>query len=383
MPISFELRETWPLDWLASQWQALEERADAPFFLSWDWIGTWLAMVGATPALLIGRRGDEIVLLGLLVAARRKEAIFAANGLHLHATGDQQQDVITIEYNGFLVDRSAAGGEAEHAALAYLMGGVSVGGKRRDELYLRGVTEEFRRHVPERGHIERLLGHQPSWRVDLQTVRDAGKPYVQTLGSNTRHQIRRSLRLFEAAGPVSLARAGTLDEAHTFMQGLKALHQSYWTARGKPGAFAYPFYERFHDRMIETCLPKGTVELVRVSRGDEPVGYLYNFVHRGHVYAYLSGFRYEEDSKRKPGLVTHALCIEQHVRDGSRVYDFMAGNSRYKENLGEPGPAMVHILLEIPTPTLRLENALRTMRRAAMDRLRPAPARPVAQETEG
>jgi CelD/BcsL family acetyltransferase involved in cellulose biosynthesis len=382
MPISFELCETWSREALAVQWQALEERADAPFFLTWSWIGTWLELTGLTPALLIGRRGEETVLLGLLVATRRKEAIFAAAGLYLHATGDGQQDVITIEYNGFLVDRSA-GGKAERAALAYLLGGVSVGGKRRDELYLRGVAEDFRRHVPERGSIARVLKRQPSWRVDLQGVRESAKPYLQMLGPNTRHQIRRSLRLYERTGPVSLARAGPLEEARAFMQGLKALHQAHWNARGEPGAFAFPFYVRFHERIIETCLPKGTVELVRVSRGDEPVGYLYNFVHRGHVYAYLSGFRYEGDARCKPGLVTHALCIEQHARDGNQVYDFMAGRSRYKANLGEPGPAIAHLLLGRPTPVLRLENALRAVRRAAMARLRPMPAHPAGDEAEG
>lgn len=382
MTIRLEIQETWSPSTLASQWQALEQRADTPFFLSWDWIGTWLAVSGLTPPLLVGTRGDTVVLLGLLVPARRQEGIFTANGLHLHATGDSEQDIITIEYNGFLVDRAAAG-EAESAALAYLLGGISVSGKRRDEIYLRGVPEAFRQHVPERGCLERILGRQPSWRVDLQAVRDSGKTYVQTLGPNTRHQIRRSLRVYEGIGPVSLTRAGTVGEARAFMQELKALHQVYWTARGKPGAFAFPFYERFHDRMIETCLPKGTAEVVRVSRGDEPVGYLYNFVHRGQVYAYLSGFRYEEDSKRKPGLVTHALCIEQHVRDGNLIYDFMAGNARYKANLGEAGPAMVHLLLEVPTAMLRLENALRALRRAAMDRLRPAPAEAGGEAVDG
>jgi len=317
------------------------------------------------------------VLLGLLVPARRKEAIFAANGLHLHATNDQQQDVITIEYNRFLVDRSVEG-EAERGALAYLLGGIVVAGKRRDELYLRGVTEEFSLNAPEHGTIERVLKRVPSWRVDLQAIRDAGRPYLETLGPNTRYQIRRSLRLYEGTGPVSFARAGSLGEARAFMGELGLLHQGYWNARGEPGAFAFPFYTSFHERLVQTCLPKGTVELVRVSRGNEAIGYLYNFVHRGHVYAYLSGFRYEENAKLKPGLVTHALCIEQHARDGRRVYDFMAGASRYKANLGQPGPAMLHVLLGRRTAALQLENALRTVRRAAIERLRPAPASPEA-----
>lgn len=347
MAMSFELQENWSLDALAAQWQALEERADASFFLTWDWIGTWLAVGGLKPALLIGRRGGEVVLLGLLAPARRKEMIFAAEGLHLHATGNQQQDVVTIEYNGFLVDR-AASGEAERGALAFLLDGVAVGGKRRDELYLRGVTEDFHRHVPEGGRLERILARMPSWRVDLQAVRDAGKPYVQTLGSNTRHQIRRSLRLYEAAGPVALTRAGTLDEARAFMQGLKALHQPYWTARGKPGAFANPHFARFHQALIARALPRGEAVLLRVEAGEQLVGYLYNFRLGGRECAYQSGFAYGAAPPHgKPGLTCHHAAIARARAEGVASYDFLAGEDRYKRSLAT-GTARLHWLEAAP-----------------------------------
>ena len=44
------------LDCLAAMWRDLERRADASYFLSWDWIGTWLAEACMQPLLMIGRR---------------------------------------------------------------------------------------------------------------------------------------------------------------------------------------------------------------------------------------------------------------------------------------------------------------------------------------
>jgi CelD/BcsL family acetyltransferase involved in cellulose biosynthesis len=72
---------------------------------------------------------------------------------------------------------------------------------------------------------------------------------------------------------------------------------------------------------------------------------------------------YEADPRLKPGLVSHALCIQKHVDAGSDVYDFMAGEARYKASLGGPGPDMVYLLAQRPTWPIRLENALRDTRR--------------------
>jgi CelD/BcsL family acetyltransferase involved in cellulose biosynthesis len=143
---------------------------------------------------------------------------------------------------------------------------------------------------------------------------------------------------------------------------MKELHQRYWTGRGEPGGFAFPFFERFQRRLIRICIPHGTVEMVKVAAGEHVIGYVYNLVYRGHVYAYQTGIHYEDDARLKPGLVSHSLCIENHLRSGDHVYDFMAGEYRYKANLGRPGPEMVYLVAQRTTWPLRIENALRGVR---------------------
>jgi hypothetical protein len=56
--------------------------------------------------------------------------------------------------------------------------------------------------------------------------------------------------------------------------------------------------------------------------------------------------------------------INPHLREGSLVYDFMAGDARYKANLAGPGPEMVYLLAARPTWPLQLENALHGMKRS-------------------
>lgn len=343
---------------LAPLWRDLEAQADPPFFLSWFWIGTWLSLLDARPMLLTGRVDGRLVLTALLVRSRtRAMRVWPLRALRLHTTGDPGQDVITIEYNGFLVAREWQG-RAETAALAFLTGR----GAGCDELHLRNVPDTLAPLLPP-GLLVQEAARKPSWRVDLDAVRSGGRPYLDGLSANTRQQIRRSLRLYEGRdGPLTATRAPSVAEASTFLAGLKELHQPYWEARGEKGAFGHPFFVRFLERLVERALPAEAIELVRIGSADKAIGYLVNFRYHGGVYAYLSGFRYEADAKLKPGLVSHALCIETHVLEGAGIYDFMAGENRYKASLGQPGPDMLYLVARPQSLPARLELAARAVK---------------------
>jgi CelD/BcsL family acetyltransferase involved in cellulose biosynthesis len=355
---------------VAPLWQELEARARPRFFLSWGWIGPWLKESRADPHLLVGRAGNRVVLLGLLHPGRPPRRMLARpRALMLHHLGDDAEDMITIEYNAFLVDPAWAD-RAPTAALAFLLSRPAPDGRRYAEVRVRGGDGTLESAVPA-GTSSAIRARRPSFRVDLAALRTSGKSFIDNLGSSTRYQLRRSLRLY---GAPTLDRAADADTALVYLDGLKELHQRYWQGRGKPGCFATPFFERFHRRVITDNLPLGTVELARITAGDRVIGYLYNFCSNGHVLAYQSGFDYPEDSRLKPGLVSHYLCLSQHLSQGAGLYDFLAGDSRYKANLGEAGPDMVDLVFQGPDWMLATERLALRLR----DRVRsPPPARPL------
>jgi CelD/BcsL family acetyltransferase involved in cellulose biosynthesis len=363
MPVAFEIVPMPLIDALGALCRELEARADGGFFLSWDWVGCWIEESGLKPAILIGRDQGKVVLLAALLPTRRHDlARFAIAGLHLQSTGDIAQDIITTEYNGFLLDR-AWSRWVQQQAVGFLMAGPTVDGRRRDELHLRNVTIPYDVSFNQTGVRCTRLEQKPSWRVDLDAIRASGRPYLEHLSANTRQQIRRSMRLYEREGKLVARRARDVPEALEFLEELKELHQRTWRRRGETGSFAYPFFERFQRHLIATCLPRGTVEIVRVACGERVIGYLYNFVWRGTVFAYQSGLAYEADARLKPGLVAHCLAIDIHLAEGAKIYDFMAGEARYKASLGAPGPEMYHLLLQRPTWALRFEYGLRNLKR--------------------
>jgi CelD/BcsL family acetyltransferase involved in cellulose biosynthesis len=339
---------------LATLWRDLEARADASFFLSWHWIGTWLAVSGLSPLLLTARLGGSVVGLALLHPARlSRHLVVRPRALLLHQSGDPALDCIAIEYNGILADRRCAD-RVYAACIAHLARDA-----RWDELYFSAVTAPFAAHAQRTALTPWVRARAPSWRVDLDGLRRDGRPYLATLGANTRYQIRRALRLYERRGPLGLTAAANAAEAAQFFDGLKQLHQRTWQARHKDGSFAHPFFERFHRALLADGIGNGSVELVRVAAGSDVIGYLYNFLYRGHVYNYQTGFAYESDAKLKPGLVSHHLSIERHLERGAQVYDFLAGDQRYKHNLGTSGPEMLDLVLQHALPMLAAERALR------------------------
>ena len=351
---------------LGDRWLEVERRSDCSFFQSWAWIGCWLRHLpsGLMPHLLTVSSGSEVVGMGVLVARREtRHGLLRIHGLHLNETGDRRIDPISIEYNGVLADRSVGNASVVRRSLSWL----AENEDGWDELTLGGLNAEsaeiWKKAAVQSGLRIRVRAKRRCDCVDLEAIRRSEAEYLDTLSRNTRHQVRRAMRLYETAGPLRLQAAQTVEHALEMLGELKGLHQAYWTRRGHPGSFARGFFESFHIDLISKRFDAGEIQLLRISAGEKLIGCLYNFVKDGRVYAYQSGFDYDADPRLKPGLVSHCLAVLHNLAHGARIYDFMAGDSRYKRSLGTDSHALYWLVVQRPAVHLRLENALRAIKR--------------------
>ena len=369
--VSFSLAPFPGIAALSEDWRELEQRSDCVFFLSWKWIGAWLELSGVRPVLLQGFDDGRLVCLGLLcMQANRRHGVLHSRGLFLNESGMVRHDIIAIEHNGFLLDRRF-GDETIGAAMSYLMdledGHPLLG--TWDEIRFGGVPASYESIALSRGLRRHTVNRRSTAVVDLDAIRDSGGAYLDSLSSNTRYQIRRSTRLYEARGPLRLERARDGAEALEYLEGLKRFHQPYWEARTGQGAFSYPFLVAFHQRLVTECEAGRDYELARISCGDQDIGYVYNLIRGRWIGFYLGGFRYESDNKMKPGMVCFALCLQAHLDQGMSAFDFLAGDQRYKSNLAELQPGLVWFDIQRPRLKLRLEDLARDARNG-LQRLR-------------
>lgn len=355
---------------LESLWRELQDRADASMFISWSWIGNWLASLPDHIDVQVVRaehRGRVIGLALLVVAPLRRLRVAFGKAVVLHATGIKEFDGLAIEHNGLLLDRAHARA-AQAAMLSYLC-------DERHEwrsVGLPGLTQR-QNILPESlpPSVQMEVHTRECSQVLLQPVRDRGGDYLGMLSSGRRAHIRRSMRACAEWGPLTLTEANDADSASEYFNRLLHLHRARRDKLGSKSAFDTPFAHDFHRRLIAHCLPRGEVQLVRVRAGEHDVGYLYSFVHRGDVLFYQSGFDYGRvDHRFSPGLVTVALAIEHNAQLGHRCFDFLAGDSPYKKSLATHSEVMSWVELHRDGPLLRAENMLRATGRRSRDWLR-------------
>lgn len=323
-----------PRTTLAAWWRELESRATATFFTSWSWMGCWLDILPShlQPQLLVAREGDVIVGLGLVIRGRSHLLrVVPVPCWRLHATGQVEFDCLTIEYNGFLTQEDQAVA-IKDAMLDFLL--TRTGVSRFEITKAEARFAELAAAHRKRGVLVRTT-ELASYIVDLNEVRQQPEGYIPLLSANTRSQVRRSLSGYRKRGDVTLTQASSAQEAKAFLNALRALHAQKWEERGEASAFvSSKVAEQFHDLVIEEAFGRGEIQLLRISVGDTELGYLYNFVHRGRVVFYQSGFRTGLlDKQDRPGLVCHTLAIEHNAPNGQHIYDFTAGDYRYKGSL--------------------------------------------------
>lgn len=357
------------IDKLGDEWRELESRSDShSFFLSWHWIGNWLRCIPPHIKPMVLRITGEGVLVGLAILCKGNGPIlrFARlNQMLINVAGDPELDDIAIEYNGFL---SASGMDdtITRAGLEWLMRSYVP----NQTLRLDGINE----HLSEiaiatalpLGRQPHLLSFHPAPFVDLVAIRDSGKDYLSHLSRNTRQSLKRTIRHFENIGPLEYHVASTLDEALAIYADLEVAHQANWHARGKPGAFALAVLKRFHLALISSAFAGGYIEIARISAGGQPIGYLYNFIWRGTVLAYQSGFCYSEGETSRPGYVSHYMAIISALSKNRNIYDFMAGQRQHKSSLSTGTQNLSWLQLRAQTPLVRLENVLRKLRDAVL-----------------
>ncbi len=336
---------------LGQRWKALEGRSDCSFFQSWTYTGCLIRERFPDPILLEAHAADQPAdaPVALALFNRRRER-FGAECLLLGESGIASFDTVFIEHNGPLMARGSA-----PSVLPRLLRGAMGGRLGRwpppagRRVVLSGVDDEVLQAAQFSGLVTALRDTRLAPAVDLAGLRREGVGLLDRVSANTRYQLRRSERRFAASGPLAIRRAADVAEGHRLLEALAALHQRTWRSRGQPGAFADENFRRFHHALIDRGLKLGEVDLLEVSAGPRCLGYLLNFVFRGTVYAYQSGFDYAlADRHEKPGLSAHYQAIEMYLREGLDRYDFLGGAERYKTSLAGAASRLHWVVLAAP-----------------------------------
>jgi len=358
--ITVDLKKIPPLAALAEDWRELETRASPSFFLTWTWIGNWLASLGDHVQqgwLLSARLQGRLVGLAVVFDAPiRRRLLPMGRAAYLNETGLPEFDALCIEHNGILLDTRFAA-LTQRSMLARVFEAnprwrevhVREAGVGLPDMLSQSFGRAFQRGESRECHL-----------VDLARVRARDGDYLSLLSAGRRAHIRRCLRAYAAVGPLELTVAHDVPTALTYLERLIALHDQRWAERGGTSGFSGAFCRAFHKRLVTQAVPLGGVQLIRVTVGGRELGYLYSFVFQGRVCFYQSGYDYHLlDPKYSPGLVTLVLAIRHNAEAGMGVFDFLAGNQAYKASLATDRAELVSWTVQRRSVLSMIERALR------------------------
>lgn len=306
---------------------------------------------------------DQSEKLGLLLlgfGVERRHGLLRSRVIAINESTRSEFDEVTIEFNGFYGDVRPNFTRVFESLLNRLMQSQDW-----DELRFSGLAlanADSAKEVAERfGLRTRAYRCRPGYSVDLCKIRDQfSSDYLAALSSNTRQQLRRSLRLLENEyGAARLERAKDKVEALNWLHCIAPLHRERWPSVSVPRGFDNPDFVRFHENLISSAFSSGSIDLLKLSAGDQPIAYLYNLKHKGHVGFYLSGIDYRTAERFRPGMLVHWLAIERYLSEGAEVYDFLAGQNIYKERMSTDQYLMTDLIFWRSSPILMVENFIR------------------------
>lgn len=338
MKLTDSLRRNLTAEWIVLEdaadlrmdWQVLERDCPANVFLSWFWISGWLEeIVQQRPKVVFRvRHQRKIVALGCFAEQyeRRTLGLIQSQQYCLHDFTNTNTSLVQ-EYNGLL---TCPGYELE--VVLALFESLAEFPLDVDELVLPAMA------MPD---LDLGTVTVAGWWLCVDKNETARKARLSELcsgsglSSNARYQIGKSLRDYQKnfQSDVSIAIAATSAEASDMFLELEKLHTRYWVSKGDVGAFGYPDWTRFQQRVIRQGVEEGYVQMVKITVASHTIGCLYNLISGKQILNIQSGFDYDLLPKSRPGYVSHWLAAKYNYAKGYEYYNLLMGDMRYKRSL--------------------------------------------------
>jgi CelD/BcsL family acetyltransferase involved in cellulose biosynthesis len=355
--------------------------------LSPQWLETWWQVFGEGRSLrtvLMYQNGRLIGMAPLLARRVWYRGALPVRRLELLATGEPETDEIYSEYLNLISEQGQEGRVARVFVAALREGKLGPW----DELSLdmldvlspmtRALLHELRRSRM----LDRVMAHKPCPYIPLPATWEA---YLGQMSSSRRYFIKRTLKAFEqwAGKELVLKRASTPAELDQGFDVLVELHGKRWRSTGGLGVFSSEPFSRFHRTAMGKLLASGNLDLIWLCKGDRPLAAVYNIIWDNKIYFYQSGRCTDVPSKVRPGIAIHIYAIQDSIKRGRTKYDFLAGATRYKQQLALAQTRLIQIRAVRPgslAAAMRrvgergaaLARALRRQADAAQTQRRPA-----------
>jgi len=179
----------------------------------------------------------------------------------------------------------------------------------------------------ELGHKAILESDEVSPEIVLPASWDA---YIQSLEAKQRHELRRKLRRFTAAGEISSKFITSPPEIPSFND---LFLKMFTESREDKADFLTPQMEQYFRSNFQAMAEIGIFRGFILELDRQPVAALVAYDYHDVIYLYNSGFERQYDYL-SVGVLSKALLIKDSIERGKKKFDFLKGSEPYKFHLG-------------------------------------------------
>ena len=346
---------------LSHKWVALKSNSNSSAFVAWFWVKQWLAQKKLTSnnCLCVEvKQGQDTVGLALFgINIVRVFWGLSFNQYFLHKSGNTKEDQTWIEHNTFLVHK-----DFEQLLIDEICIELAKI-KQIDDIKIGLSSPQFINTLNFTGFKLRTELSSPGYLANLTGLTSLND-YLSSLSKNTRSHIKRSIKLLNEQSSLRLALATTSDEKDKTLKCIADLHRIKWRSTVYGSGFDNPCFYEFHQALIQIDQSAQNCRLYTLYQDEIALGHVYLLTQGDRWTFYLSALNFNADNRIKVGLVIHCLIIEQAIKEGITVYDFLAGEAQYKNSLSNAKPYEQHIYcLYRNKPLLLFREQLRKWKR--------------------
>lgn len=322
-----ELIESWSgVRQLAPEWDDLLERSSADtVFLRWDWLVSWLDVVGCqTTAFVITVRDAEGRLIGaapLYILEYRLLRIVRYRVLRImgdYPTGG--------EYPAWIAERGR-----ENVILDVISRFLQSQATRWDCLWIPNLAGWTRplEDLTEACLASGFFLRRRKVEFGFTELPGSTEEFLETVSANMRSNLRRQLKKILGQPCVAIERCRDEASLGTFLEALFDLHYRRWQLKGEIGSFRRkPNERRFYSCFAPKALAHGWLRIYALKDHGAikaiQIGYVYNRV----FHLLQEGF--DPDYTDGAGNVLRYKVFEDCIRDGIAAYDFLGELSEHK-----------------------------------------------------
>ncbi|MBD78168.1 MAG: hypothetical protein CL840_04360 [Crocinitomicaceae bacterium] len=347
---------------LESPWQELQCIQHTKFFLSWQWIGQWLISLPKDIKVntFAVYRNSVLVAVAAVPERCRKSIFGRVKQGYLNRTGEDELDQVWIENNKVLTTLVGAVDIAsiyeviiETAKLDELMIMVMSGDDYVNATEFKLLNSKYNVEVEyeENGYylpIHHDINVEKKYSKSLKRQLKQTVNAASSLGMNLRFEvINDSIHMIQ------------LLEASEFW------HIAKWDGTSTPSGFTNTHFKNFHKALISQTGSSACGRRVRMFAlwdGDALLGILYGLQEGDWFGFYLSSIKPMDDNRLRLGLYMHHMAIHAMSACGVLVYDFMAGEARYKKQFGSLCMSYGKMKIQRKRLSIQSENWLKRMK---------------------